>query len=738
MKPPSPLSVLLLLAATERAVAVSRSPFGLAVPSFIPRGGESSITDEQTKEEATLDEKVQSAMEKLGISAGAKDEMDCEDGVCTIPNASADTESASVDPNLLAENIAKEMNVDESLAMAAIGATSTFGANNQRLYNGTAARKMIQQELDLIANIPEDSEEVQQLVSEGFDSFMSRRALAFAENNMDDARAILMADQMDQEEEEAEFKKAQEAADEEAAIRAQLREEKEQSDIVEVKADFDPTTLPVTPTSTAESARPQVPEGMPKPAAMESVVFEATTAQLQELVLESPVPVLLDVYADWCGPCKALTPALAEMAVKSGGAFRLVKINSDTEKAISAGLEVTALPTVFGIRDGKIVHMFQGMPKSEEMMKNFMLGLFNAAPFKPAVTAEQSEKYEELTGKLIKTASSASFPFSARERLTERVNMRLDELVKGDSVNDVEGAARLMCKLFNNVVKHPTSKKYQSVNLANKVIASKIGSSASCLSIFKSVGFVKSGSELIIGKDKKIVNVAPLMIARDAIDNWVQKNQREMVAAARRQQDLIDRVKVQAELEAAAQQEAEEEEEEEEEIDPTICKLKVRLDGKKKVHEVELSQDDPISKVVDLLEIEESQEFQITCVARRLVLKSSDETEMQKSLKEHKLMPAATIVIKVGTGSAADASSLKERAANKALKKGSHTMQSVGIYSKDDNNKANLVDGGGGTLYEQDITDDEDEAAEPTEEGADLETVESAEPVDDDEEEKDE
>lgn len=737
MKSSTSFSILLLLAATEQTVAVSRSPFGLAVPSFIPRGGE-SVADFSTKE-ATLDEKVQSAMKKLGISAG-EDGMDCKDGVCTIPNANAangGSASENLDPNELAKEISEEMNVDSSLAMAAIGATSTFGANNQRRYNAKAAREMIQHELDLISNIPEESDEVQQLVNEGYDTFLSRRALAFAEHNMDDARAILMADKMDQEEEEA-AAKAQEEADEEAAIRAKLRAEKDRkASIVEVKADFDPTALPITPA--AAPTQPKTPQGMPKPAPKESVVFEATTAQIQELVLESPVPVLLDVYADWCGPCKALTPALTEMAIKAGGAFRLVKVNTDTEKAVSGALEVTALPTIFGVRDGKIVHMFQGMPKSEEMMKNFMLGLFNAAPFKPAVTAEQSAKYEELTDKLIKTASSASYPFSARERLTERVTTRMNELVNSDSVDDVEAAGRLMRTLFNNIVKHPMDKKYRSVNLDNKVIASKIGNSEICLSIFKSVGFVKSGSELIIGGDKKIVNVAPLMIARDAIDSWIQKNEREMIAAARRKKDMMDKVKVQAELEAAAAAAHEaEEEEEEEEIDRTICKLKVRLDGKKKVHEIDLSQDDPIGKVLDLFEIEESQEVQITCVAKKMVLKSSDEAAMQKSLKDHNLMPAASIVVKVGAGSTIDASSLKERAAKKALKKGSHTMQSVGIYAKDDNNKAELIDGGGGTWYEHDITDDEEEAAEPAEEEAEGESREDIEVVDDEEEENEE
>jgi hypothetical protein len=60
-----------------------------------------------------------------------------------------------------------------------------------------------------------------------------------------------------------------------------------------------------------------------------------------------------------------------------------------------------------------------------------------------------------------------------------------------------------------------------------------------------------------------------------------------------------------------------------------------------------------------------------------------------------------------------------DRAAKKTKKrKGSHTMQSVGIYSKDDNAKGELIDGGGGTCYEQDVTDDEEEIID-----ADVEQV---------------
>jgi thioredoxin-like negative regulator of GroEL len=82
----------------------------------------------------------------------------------------------------------------------------------------------------------------------------------------------------------------------------------------------------------------------------ESVVFDGTSANMQKIVVESPVPVLLQVTASWCGPCKQLTPILENMAVQTGS-FRLVKLDSDAEKGIASMLQVKALPTVFAIRN---------------------------------------------------------------------------------------------------------------------------------------------------------------------------------------------------------------------------------------------------------------------------------------------------------------------------------------------------------------------------------------------------
>lgn len=137
-------------------------------------------------------------------------------------------------------------------------------------------------------------------MSEGHNKTLSRRALAFAEMNIEVARAILIADEEDA--------KAEEQAVIEAEKKRQVQEEEEerqqksikQMKTVTVDANFDPTK----PIGTAAKQQPkqqqqQPPQGAPKPAKKEDVVFQATSTNIQKLVLESPVPVLFDVYADW-------------------------------------------------------------------------------------------------------------------------------------------------------------------------------------------------------------------------------------------------------------------------------------------------------------------------------------------------------------------------------------------------------------------------------------------------------
>lgn len=83
-------------------------------------------------------------------------------------------------------------------------------------------------------------------------------------------------------------------------------------------------------------------------------------------VMQSPVPVILDCWADWCQPCQQLTPRLERIARSTRGAIRLAKLNVDAVPGISGQLGIRSLPTVFGLVKGRVVARFEGnVPDSD-------------------------------------------------------------------------------------------------------------------------------------------------------------------------------------------------------------------------------------------------------------------------------------------------------------------------------------------------------------------------------------
>ena len=121
------------------------------------------------------------------------------------------------------------------------------------------------------------------------------------------------------------------------------------------------------------------------PATAEGVIKDGNQNTFMQDVIEASreVPVLVDFWATWCGPCKTLTPALEKVVKGAAGRVRLVKIDIDQNRSLVAqltqmGLPLQSVPTVVAFWQGQILDMFQGaLPESE--VKRFIENLLKSA-----------------------------------------------------------------------------------------------------------------------------------------------------------------------------------------------------------------------------------------------------------------------------------------------------------------------------------------------------------------------
>lgn len=85
-------------------------------------------------------------------------------------------------------------------------------------------------------------------------------------------------------------------------------------------------------------------------------------------VIKSPVPVLVDFWAPWCGPCKMLSPMLDELAREQAGAMRVAKVNLDDNQQLAAKFNVRAVPTMLLFSGGELRETIVGLTSKQNLL----------------------------------------------------------------------------------------------------------------------------------------------------------------------------------------------------------------------------------------------------------------------------------------------------------------------------------------------------------------------------------
>jgi putative thioredoxin len=121
-------------------------------------------------------------------------------------------------------------------------------------------------------------------------------------------------------------------------------------------------------------------------------VVDVTADNFQQQVVEESRrrPVVVDFWAEWCAPCRALGPVLERLAAERGGAILLAKVNADASPELAQAFQVNGIPAVFAVRDGEVVDYFEGA-RPEDELRRFLDGLTPSAAQQSAADALELE-----------------------------------------------------------------------------------------------------------------------------------------------------------------------------------------------------------------------------------------------------------------------------------------------------------------------------------------------------------
>lgn len=97
-------------------------------------------------------------------------------------------------------------------------------------------------------------------------------------------------------------------------------------------------------------------------------ITRLTKDNFNDEVMKSGIPVLIDFYADWCGPCRMLSPTVDELA-EEYDAFKVCKVNVDEEPELAQAFEVSVIPTVAAVKDGALIGKTTGVVSKQALLE---------------------------------------------------------------------------------------------------------------------------------------------------------------------------------------------------------------------------------------------------------------------------------------------------------------------------------------------------------------------------------
>jgi thioredoxin 1 len=100
-------------------------------------------------------------------------------------------------------------------------------------------------------------------------------------------------------------------------------------------------------------------------------VTELKSENFESEVNNSEIPVLIDFWATWCGPCKMMTPVVEELATEKEGTIKVCKVNVDDEPDLAQKFNIMSIPTFVAIKEGKVVGRSVGVQTKQQILELF-------------------------------------------------------------------------------------------------------------------------------------------------------------------------------------------------------------------------------------------------------------------------------------------------------------------------------------------------------------------------------